>query len=75
MEIAEIGRWALVIFMYVFCLIVSLVVVGTGAQHARLDKYMSDTLQNIITIGVALALYTALLLLVLNNWAAGYLRL
>lgn len=73
MEIADIGRWFLVIFMYAFCLVVALVVVATLAQYLRGFRNMSSRGQNWMVFVVSAVFYLGFIFLVLNDWAADYL--
>jgi hypothetical protein len=70
LELPVVVSWILVVFMYLFTLALSLLVVGVAAQHLRLPEKMPSRQVNYLIFGLAITIYIGIVFLLLNDWAA-----
>ncbi len=69
LELPVVVSWILVVFLYIFTLALSLLVVGVAAQHLRLPEKMPPRQVNLLIFGLAITIYTCIVFLLLNEWA------
>lgn len=63
------AKWAIVVIIYVFTLVLLLVMMGTFSQHLKLPQKLSTGQLNLLVIGTALAAYLLIIFYFLNDWA------
>lgn len=73
LEMPMAARWFLVIFMYVFCFALAVVVVAILLQRMRYVQRMSDKAQRRLIFFLAAVIYIGFIFLMLNDWAVSYL--
>lgn len=69
LELPIVAKWAIVVIIYVFTLVLLLVMMGTFSQHLKLPQKLSPRELNILVIGTAMAAYLLIVFYFLNDWA------
>lgn len=75
MDWVIIGRWALVIFFYIFTFLLCLIIVAYSAQYLKIAQRVSHRQMGLMVFALTLAIYLVFISYILNDWAVGMLRL